>query len=94
MKKFSRLTRLFVCLCAVLSSTTAFAASFTKAAPDNNPPGYYLVGTMTNWALSTEYLLTKNTEATTDEYVIHNVALKAKDQFKVLCNRGTVLSLY
>ena len=72
-----------MCICSVLSSTSAFAA-FTKAAPDNNPPGYYLVGTMTNWALSSDYLLTKNTEATTDEYVIHNVALKAKDQFKVL----------
>ena len=84
MKKLLSLTRLFVCLCVVLSGTSAFAASFTKVANDKNPAGYYLVGTMTNWALSTDYLLTKNTESATDEYVIENVALKAKDQFKVL----------
>ena len=46
--------------------------------------GYYAVGTMTNWEIDDNYLLTKNDAAQGDEYMLTNVALTSTDAFKVV----------
>lgn len=45
--------------------------------------GYYLVGTMTDWALKADYIMTKNEEAAVEEYTITK-DLDAEAQFKVV----------
>lgn len=46
--------------------------------------GYYLVGSMNNWAANNNYKLTANTEAESEnEYYITDVVLTATDEFKV-----------
>ena len=49
-------------------------------APEN---GYYLVGTMTDWALKADYIMTKNEGAAVEEYTITK-DLDAEAQFKVV----------
>ena len=46
-------------------------------------PGYYLVGTFTNWKVDPAYRLTENPEAD-GEYMITQVALTAGDEYKVV----------
>ena len=46
--------------------------------------GYYVVGTMTEWKIDDNYLLTKNTEAEGDEFMLNGVALTSNDAIKVV----------
>ncbi len=63
---------------------------WNKANGDYNPvdptieDGYYLVGSMNNWAANNNYKLTANTQAESEnEYYITDVVLAATDEFKV-----------
>ena len=46
--------------------------------------GYYAVGTMTNWKIDDNYLLTQNSAAQGEEFMLNNVALTANAEFKVV----------
>ena len=63
-------------------------ADVTFTAVFNGEPkhqaGYYAVGTMTNWKIDDNYLLTQNDAAQGDEYMLTNVALTSTDAFKVV----------
>lgn len=71
-----------------------FTGSQTVTFNIKNPAGYYVVRKTNSWALDTDYLLTKNTGASGDEYVITNVALTTTDEFKVIYYNGTDGSNY
>ena len=48
--------------------------------------GYYIVGTMTNWAVDADYALTAN-EASEGEYMFSGLNLTTTDQFKVVYSK-------
>ncbi|MBQ3328201.1 MAG: hypothetical protein IJG86_10595, partial [Clostridia bacterium] len=47
-------------------------------------PGYYVIGTFTDWQLDQDYMMTKNDEAEVDEYVLTGVSLDPDSRFKVV----------
>ena len=61
-------------------TTPGFAFEFTILAPVNQ---YYLVGTFNNWTPSSDYVLTANEAAETEEYMIR-LAVEENDEFKVV----------
>ena len=85
--------------------TAVFAVAFTLAfvfgltpgttltAHAEDDPVYYLVGTMNNWTKTDEYVLTKNVDASTEEYYIDidflNIELNGATgaQFKVVSDQ-------
>ena len=52
---------------------------------------FYLVGSMTDWQADDAYLLTKNEEAETAEYVLQAVELSKDDEFYILEVNGSIL---
>ena len=87
----------------VLAAVFAFAMTLafvfgllpgtTLTAHAEDDPVYYLVGTMNNWTKSDEYVLTKNVDASTEEYFIDidflNIELNGATgaQFKVVSDQ-------
>lgn len=45
---------------------------------------YYIVGTITNWQIDSDYMLTENTAADTTELMLTELVLSANDQIKVV----------
>ena len=60
------------------TSNVTVSATFTKVS------SYYIVSTITDWQIDSNYQLVKNTEADSEEYMIQNVPLTTSDQFKVV----------
>ena len=66
----------------IVDSDTTYVATFEST--PKHEAGYYVVGTITNWKIDDNYLLTANTEAEGDEYMLNGVALTDSDAFKVV----------
>ena len=61
---------------------TAIEVTLVDGSPAALADGFYLVGSMNNWAAAKGYLFTKDNEAEAEEYVF-NATFAANDEFKV-----------
>ena len=66
----------------IVDGDTTYVATFSST--PKHEAGYYVVGTMTEWKIDDAYLLTANTEAEGDEFMLNNVALTDTDAIKVV----------
>ena len=66
----------------IVDGDTTYVATFEST--PKHEAGYYVIGTMTEWKIDDNYLLTKNTEAEGDEFMLNGVALTSNDAIKVV----------
>ena len=66
----------------IVDGDTTYVATFEST--PKHEAGYYVIGTMTEWKIDDNYLLTANTEAEGDEYMLNGVALTSNDAIKVV----------
>ena len=80
-----KLTALFLVLALVSTlMLTAFADTVEDPTPSSELPGYYVVGTFSEWTLNADYRLTKNPELEDEEYLLEGLSLTTDDMFKVV----------
>ena len=67
--------------------TTIIAVPVNALTEEEANAGYYLVGSMTNWRIDSNYRLTLN-DPQTEEYILRDIVLSPADQFKVVYSKN------